>query len=352
MCIDALGKTKGACECLGRLKKCSVDAGCDKMSNEAIQGLCDVVGCSADQCQLSYPRSITCDWDSHVSCEFMLEQCQDKPSATPVKTSRYDVGALGLKRWLGDPIHIEQRKYAERCRCYGMTETFTQRTVETCEACPFGYEVDSIPGTCKKIEDRCGSDISPEDFRLGYDDVNSPSFASIDTDKSGCISFDEFRIALFKVNSTIQGDAGDTFKFTSLAGLNSGVSSSNYTSGACMSKCKSVKDRKDRKLLIAFDCAVCGDRVIMPGREECDDGNFLPFDGCNHCQIEPPDMTKTSIFRSEASHSNGFVVLIWNHTDKALQAARENLPHNVAHNEIIVTRRSCQVCEKVTITYR
>ena len=30
---------------------------------------------------------------------------------------------------------------------------------------------------------------------------------------------------------------------------------------------------------VAFDCAVCGDGEIMPGREECDDSNRLPDDG-------------------------------------------------------------------------
>jgi cysteine-rich repeat protein len=35
----------------------------------------------------------------------------------------------------------------------------------------------------------------------------------------------------------------------------------------------------------------CGDRIVQPPKEECDDGNIDPGDGCDEfCQIEPSDV--------------------------------------------------------------
>jgi len=107
--MEALSLQNGTCECLGRLKKCSVDAGCDKlMSHEAIEGICSLSGCTAAQCQLAYPHATQCDWDTHTECEFDLQQCLERPNATIVKLYPYNVGVLGLQRWYGDPYHIEK----------------------------------------------------------------------------------------------------------------------------------------------------------------------------------------------------------------------------------------------------
>ena len=295
ICMQALGKSEGACECLGRLKKCSVDAGCDKMSREAITGICGVIGCSAAQCQLTYPKATHCDWDTHAECELELEQCLDEPNATIIRMYSYPVGVFGLERWMGDSYHVEQDKFTERCKCYNsVKEMVTQQPAPTC-------------GTPMNI-----TRFEPQDSIVRT--VNGTNQTYI-----------EWVAPLFMSGSD--------------------------TSNACMSSCVTIPARTDREVLVAFDCAVCGDGNFMPGREECDDGNLDLLDGCsNECKIEPPDMPSSALFLSEPSPFPGFVVLLWNHTLTAVHAARQNLAHTVVHYDVVVRRRLCLDCQVVEFT--
>jgi len=292
LCMEALSLQNGTCECLGRLKKCSVDTGCDKMSHEAIAGICRLSGCTATQCQLAYPRATQCDWDTHSECEFNLQQCLEGPNATIVKLYPYNVGVLGLQRWYGDPYHIEQNKYAERCQCYhNNQELFTQLPAGTC----------GTPAEIGRYEPQ--ANITQTVY------VNNQTYVET-------VAIPPLFIPAY------------------------------YRSTACMSSCASSSAHADRELLIAYDCAVCGDGNSMPGREECDDGNLDNLDGCDQeCKIEPPAATPSRTVSSEPSHLPGSVWLVWNHTVKSLHAARHELPHRVAHYTVVVQRSSCADCE-------
>lgn len=298
LCMVALSAHNGTCECLGRFKKCSVDAGCDQMSRDAIAGLCSLSECTDSQCQLAYPRATQCDWDTHSECEIDLQQCLDRPNATIVKLYPYNVGVLGLQRWYGDPYHIEQRKHAERCRCYhNIQEAFTQLPAETC-------------GTPVEV-----GRFEPQENITRTVYVNNLTYVET-------LAMPPVFIA------------------------------AHYRSKACMSSCATSSARSSREALIAYDCAVCGDGSFMPGREECDDGNLDDFDGCDQeCKIEPPDATPSRTISSEPSPLPGSVWLIWNHTVKTLHAARHNLPHKVVHYQIVVQRSYCADCEIATYTF-
>ena len=291
ICLEALGMSEGRCECLGRFKKCSVHAGCDQMTSVAVSTLCRRVGCTEAQCQSAYPQATQCDWDNHAECEWNLEQCLLLPNSTIMNSSSYAVGDLGLHRWLGDPFHVEQAKFAQRCSCYDQTrEIFSQ--------------ADGLPGTCSG------------DFQVGRWQDQDPV---IRTNANKSLSWIETRGPIW-----ISG---------------------NYVKSACLSECTNAEDRAERNSLIAFDCAICGDGELMLGREECDDGNTDPFDGCHECRIEPPDLTNFAAIFSNPSPSPGSIMLVWNHTLKAVQASQRSLPHRVVRYDIYVQRKVCPDCE-------
>ena len=288
LCLMALGKEAGSCECLGRFHRCSVDVGCEQMSSDSVGAICNAVGCTREQCQTEYPRATQCDWDIHAECEDKLHTCLALPNSTVRRGQPYTVG--NLTRWLGEEYSIEQSRFAQRCRCYSnIIETVRQRPPATCgQAIEVGYYVPQDP-----VERTVGNNT--------YSDAVAPLY--------------------------ISGD---------------------YDSKACMSACTSSLARSHRQELIDFDCAVCGDGEFMPGREECDDGNFEDMDGCDHhCQIEPPHMLTSALMKSPPSHLPGKISLTWNHSAMAQHAAYHNLTHRLMFYVITVDRQSCPDCMSV-----
>ena len=265
ICLLALGKEIGSCECLGRFQKCAVDVGCDRMNEFALSRICDAAGCSYSQCQIGYPKATQCDWDSHVECEDELEACLRE--STVRRGQPYIVG--NLVRWRGDPYVVEQRKFAERCQCYSrVSESFSSPSLSACGK-QFGFE---------------------QNAKTQWQD-------------------------------------------------------SDYDSIACMSNCSSASALAFRQALIQYDCAICGDGKHQPGREECDDGNLDPLDGCdNTCKIEPPQRFMSTLIKSPPSYLPGSVIIVWNHTMMAKHAALYNLPHRHLDYTITVERRECPGC--------
>ena len=288
LCLLALGKEAGSCECLGRFHVCSVDVGCEQLSSGSVGAICEAVGCTREQCQTEYPRATQCDWDIHAECEDKLHTCLALPNSTVRRGYPYIVG--NLTRWRGEEYSIEQSRFAERCRCYStIIESVQQRTQATCgEAIEVDYVIPQ-----DHVERTVG---------------NHTYFETVD--------------ALY-----ISGD---------------------YNSKGCMSLCAGTSARSHRQELIDFDCAVCGDGEQKPGREECDDGNFEVMDGCDHqCRIEPPHVLTSALIESPPSPSFGKVSLVWNHSAMAKYAAHHNLGHKLMFYVITVDRRPCQDCKAV-----
>jgi cysteine-rich repeat protein len=288
LCLLALGKEAGSCECLGRFHVCSVDVGCEQLSSGSVGAICDAVGCTREQCQTEYPRATQCDWDIHSECEDKLHTCLALPNSTVRRGYPYTVG--NLTRWRGEEYSIEQSRFAQRCRCYlTIIEKVQQRPQATCgEAIEVDYVIPQ-----DHVERTVG---------------NHTYFETVD--------------ALY-----ISGD---------------------YKSQACMSLCASTSARSHRQELIDFDCAVCGDGEHKSGREECDDGNLQVMDGCdNQCRIEPPHVLTSALIESPPSPTFGKVSLVWNHSAMAKYAAHHNLGHKLMFYVITVDRRPCQDCKSV-----
>jgi len=96
------------------MRTCSVDAGCEVLTDPPIFGLCTAIHCTQSQCQLFYPQPTQCDWDTHALCENELGQCLMSPNATVVVGG----GQCGNGRGVhcGDTYAMEEAKFEERCR--------------------------------------------------------------------------------------------------------------------------------------------------------------------------------------------------------------------------------------------
>jgi cysteine-rich repeat protein len=253
---------KSTCECMGRLRACTMDAGCYDINSMLFKEMCAVLNCTDSQCQANYPGPTMCDWDAHSTCEDTLEVCLAQPEATLSANDTY---------------YEEQAKYAARCSCYNLTyETF----------------------------------IDPTDYSCG-----------------------NFSVSYTRLDGVFVTDLASTWV-------------REYNSESCMSRCMNESEAEARARLVAFDCAVCGDGEIMPGREACDDGNRADLDGCSsQCTIETPEAVEVSVFQS-GYHT---VTVEWEHTNLTLQAAEENLLHQVLGYWMVLntTRCSAGACSTV-----
>eukprot|EP00961_Rhodomonas_salina_P203549 2746649-Rhodomonas_salina.1 len=281
---------EGACECVGRLRACTVDAGCEVMSDNSIIALCDTgaLGCTASQCQLQYPAATHCDWDSHDTCKEELAQCLSEPPST----------VLQNESW-----YVQQDKYAARCVCYR-----SQFEV-------FDYILD----------ESCSMEMEVEQ-EVWYEWVN------------GTWTWNNIS------NGTwVQGNGS----WVEMRGPVPWTKSYNFS--ACKSECKNEMQKKETNTSFAYDCAVCGDGDYMPGREECDDNNLVDLDGCSHqCEIEPPLPSDLILDLSRPDSSPGQIVVTWNHTDVAMRAFLEDLPHRVFHYVFKLDRTICVGCPTVS----
>eukprot|EP00961_Rhodomonas_salina_P148572 1999996-Rhodomonas_salina.1 len=203
------------CECLGRLQTCAYDAGCDQMTNSTIDHLCEASGCTDAQCQVGYPQPSQCNWDQHDECSDQLHQC------------------LVVANEAQGTWEEQQDTYAERCACYRSTiELFQPEDPDSCGSLPrtvsFGRAENMtqlqilIPArTVITLPD--GTNISLSEGVFGNGSMFLPSPLS----RHG----------------------------------------NNYSAMACMSECMNMQDQRQRQTAIEYDCAVCGDRALMPGRE-------------------------------------------------------------------------------------
>jgi hypothetical protein len=333
-CVSSIGGGEGTCECLGRLRMCSVDAGCKALSDPTVLGLCDAMQCTQGQCQLFYPQPTHCDWDTNAWCNDQLSQCLDQPDATvilaPCVERESDSAGIFLNSAnCGEMYAVEEAKYAQRCRCHGgHTETFSFSPAPTC--------------TAKDTR------ASPVQSHFSRQLVTNPAL-------------DEGWLPIVGRGlgwrwQRLQNAAGDTQYRYLMQARNSSLAETwasfparprtwDYSSVACLSSCMNEVAQASRILQIAYDCAVCGDGEWMPGREECDDGNRIDGDGCSsECKVEVPVQVNADVHYSPASSNPGTVTLTWNHSQLSLMALLSDAPgqysdHDVLHYNVIVLRR-------------
>ena len=333
-CLAALGQD-GACECLGRLRKCTVDVGCQNLSDESLKLLCGALHCSAAQCQLFYPRHTTCDWDAHALCNEELHQCLRTPQAT-ILTG--DLCGYNRGSKCGDSYEAEEAKYAERCKCYREhNETFENFPTKSCDpnATAFGLQYFLVDHLQTWL---------PETKGLG-DGWIGESFAFSSLLKADGTS----HLSLREMTDLIEPDTTTATVATQVdtpipsAPLNFSVVY-RYNDRACLSACMKPSIQDARMQSIAHDCAICGDSVLMPGREECDDGNRIDHDGCSwDCKIELPEFVNSTVIKSAPASSLGQVAVMWNHTYLSVQAYNNDFLWKVHGYSIQVNRTVCEV---------
>ena len=326
-CVAKLGK-EGSCECLGRFRMCTVDVGCETISDSAVLHLCNSLQCTQSQCQILYPESTQCDWDTHAFCDAELEQCLAAPAATVAFGDRCGYGR-GAK--CGEDYALEQAKYAERCSCY-------QRHSET-----FGFEPRATcavaKGSRSSVQSRLGLVLSSNPaLHEGWLPVVGAGLGQQWTHLKQIDGSVKYRY-LISSNSI-----GNVSAFESPAAFSTQPASHNYSSSACLSGCMNEAAQAARILQIVHDCARCGDGEFMPGREECEDSNLFDGDGCSaECKVEVPARVNVSLTFSEVSSDPGTVTLTWRHSQLSLLALSEDpaghfTNHRVSHYNLLVLR--------------
>jgi hypothetical protein len=334
ICVSRIGGDERACECLGRLRICSVDCGCQEMSDPTVLELCSALHCTQGQCQLFYPQPTHCDWDTNALCNNHMSQCLDQPNATVVlqpcvERESDSAGIYASSADCGEPYAVEEAKYAQRCKCYGShTETFSFSPAPTCTEVDIKISAVQSNSSLQLVSNTAldgewlpvvGGGLGLRWRRLLTANGNT-----------------QYRYVMQQPNSSFS---------ESWASFSARPSNWNYSSVACLSSCLNEDAQASRILQIAYDCAVCGDGEWMPGREECDDGNRVEGDGCSpECKIEVPVQVNPDVHYSPASSDPGTITLTWDHVQLSLTALLPDPPghhtdHKVLHYNVRVFRQ-------------
>ena len=297
------------CECLGRLRMCTVDVGCEILSDTAVLGFCSTLQCSHSQCQLFYPQPTRCDWDTHALCNHDLATCLAAPESTIIFGN--DCG-YGRGSKCGEAYAIEEARYASRCECYRHHSEIFQF---------------SLPDTCVERQS-------------GLSELQSLGVGWLHETRGLGKSWPP----IMPVRSPeVERDDNQTFIETPAPFI--APQTYNYIDRACLSACTGPSQQAARVQLLAYDCAVCGDGDWMLGREECEDGNRVELDGCDYeCKIEKPNPVNTTSIKSSPASTPGQVLIVWNHTDVALKAYLLDLIWKVHYYSVKVNRT---ICEKI-----